>query len=87
MGLGGISIWQLIILVGFIVFIFFSIKVARHSFGFLKKAEKAEVETDSGLPGQDALDLSGFQFIANTTLELRGQFTLLRMYIAEQSGH
>ena len=63
----GISIWQIILLIVFVVFIWFSIKVARHSFGFLNKAKESGADPISSA-NEEAFDLSDFQFVADRML-------------------
>ncbi len=68
MGFGGISIWQILLLIGFVFFIWFSIKIARHSFGFLNKAKESSADPISSANEEEAFDLSDFQFVADRML-------------------
>jgi len=67
----GIGVVELVILVVFFLFLWFSIKVARHSFGFLKKAKQDEKSVGSNSVEKDDFDIITFQFVSDKMLSER----------------
>ena len=63
------SIILLLILVAvLILFVWFSMKVARHSFGFLKKTNKDEIGSPLKDDIKKDLDINDFQFVSDSIL-------------------